>query len=1125
MTDAPYGKNVASKKQKKRFFCLFIEKQTTIGALAWRVDNYPARFWRHLQKKAYLCINNASEQMTKNIRIYRASAGSGKTYRLAYEYVLLLFRNRNEAHPHRGTLAVTFTNKATDEMKRRIVKELHALATSDTAPFMAELKNEPELNGLTDNEIKTSAQRFLTDILHDYSGFNVSTIDHFFQQIVRAFTREIGLQGNYGVELDEKNILQQAIDKMLFELTDSDPLLYWLQKIVKEHIDNGKSWRINKELEQLGYELFKESYRQNAPDVVTSPVDLDKYRESLAEYRESLNKIIQAFERQMHNYCAEANAIMSKQGLVWSDFCGGSTRSFAHYFDYRYLKNKKFVPSPSFLENIDNIDKWSAKTSDKKADIESAYRNGLNDIARKMVAEKPLRQYASAQTALENIYLLGVLGNIGLQIQNYCSEKNTMLICNTTDFLHKIIDGSDTPFVYEKAGVFLHHFMVDEFQDTSRMQWENFRPLLQNSVAENRQNLVVGDVKQSIYRWRNSDWQLLQTGVKRDFGEKNVEELQLDTNWRSATCVVDFNNTFFDYAPKALEPILGDAPAKMVQQLYNGVAQKKNSTTSGHVRMQFVPTDDKNTTWREHALKLLPEAIENLKDNGYQLSRITMLVRYNNEAVQVADFLLKKGYKVVSNEALLVASAPCVRLLTAMMRFYADPDNTVNRMLVESIYKAQSNETIGIAADNETAEAWLERLFGNRASEIDNLKNKPLFQLVETLIQTFGLTTGKGNNVFLQAFQDEIFSYTTNNDADINGFLEYWDNVSDKRYLAASETQDAIRIMTVHKSKGLEFEAVIIPFCEWDFEDRRNTKNIIWCSTAGAGQPFEQLPVVPVSYKNDLSKTIFADAFDKERTYNCIDVLNTAYVAFTRPKTSLCIIAPQMGAKQKTAKSVANLLEQHFGHATLLAKELADITQSSEKDGIKTIEIGQCRPLKAGSSSAETPEQLELTYDTISAEKRLKLRYMPDDEGSDRRYGLLMHDILGQMKSAGDLDKTLRRCIIEGKINDSEKEKISEKIEQMLSKEQVRNWFSGRYEVRNETEIITPSGKIYRPDRVMTNKKNVVVVDYKFGTQKQNRYHEQVSNYMRLIEKMGYQTEGYIWYTTLGEIDKVQLNN
>lgn len=1057
--------------------------------------------------------------MTKNIRIYRASAGSGKTYRLAYEYVLLLFRNRAEAHPHRGTLAVTFTNKATDEMKRRIVQELHALATRDDAPFLPDLEKESDLNGLTRGGIRTLAQRFLTDILHDYSGFNVSTIDRFFQQIVRAFTREIGLRGNYGVELDAQNLLQQAIDNMLFELDKAEnrQLLEWLKDFVEERIADDKGWQINQELKRLGQEIFKESYQQHAQALDERLHD----KRFLAEYRKRLAETAAGFERQMRGHCDAAADIMRRHGLAWSDFNGGS-RSFAHYFDFGYLKGKGFDVSDTFRRAVGDVGKWSGKTSPLRAEIEAAYEAGLNAVAAKLADDEGFRRYLSAKVALENISLLGVLGDISTQIQRYCGEKNTMLISDTTDFLHEIIAGSDTPFIYEKAGVFLHHFMMDEFQDTSLLQWENFRPLLQNSVAENRQNLIVGDVKQSIYRWRNSDWRLLQSQVAHDFGERNVEELQLDTNWRSARLVVQFNNTFFGHAPQMLEPFLGER-AKLVQQLYDGVAQRIRSRADGHVQMQFLPAKtDGEDTWRQRALQLLPPIIDNLKANGRRLSQMTVLVRRNAEAAQVADFLLKAGYEVVSNEALLIASAPCVRLLTAMMRFFVEPANKVNRMLVESIYKEQRGAPAAVSADDETAKAWLARLFGDKTDDINNLKNKPLFQLVEAMIQYFGLTEREGNKVFLQAFQDEIFSYASNHEADINGFLEYWDEVSGQRCLSASETQDAIRIMTVHKSKGLEFEAVIIPFCEWEFDGKQNTKNILWCQPGAEQQPFAQMPVIPICYKKELAKTIFADTFADERMYNCIDTLNTAYVAFTRAKNSLYIIAPQMKSGKNGVKSIANLLEQRFC-AEPPVDDLADVTQTTESEDVITVRIGQCDPLETAEQTMETAvEPLPLTYDTVSAENRLKLRYTPDDEGSERRYGLLMHGILGRMASADDLDKTLRQCVIDGEITADESAQIRETVLKLLSKQQAREWFSGKYDVRNEAEIIASSGKLYRPDRVMTDGRSVVVVDYKFGTQKQSRYNAQVSNYMRLIEKMGYQPEGYIWYTALDEIDKVQ---
>ncbi len=1059
----------------------------------------------------------------KNIKIYKASAGSGKTYRLAYEYVLLLFRNRLEPHPHRGTLAVTFTNKATDEMKRRIVQELHALATGNDAPFLSDLEREPALNGLKRSDICALAQRFLTDILHDYSGFNVSTIDRFFQQIVRAFTRELGLHGNYGVELDTQNLLQQAIDNMLFDLDKNSNLLDWLKEFAEERIDNDKSWQINSELERLGEEIFKEAYQQYA----SNPKLHNK--EHLTNYRKQLVAIVTAFEQKMRQLCDEAAKIMQRHGLKWYDFSGGAARSFAHYFDYKYLKNRGFNLPSTFSKAVGDCEKWSSKKSPKRTEIVAAYNDGLNDVAdqmKKIIDGDECKRYLSAKIVLENISLLGVLGDISAQIKSYCDEKNAMPISNTTDFLHQIIAGCDAPFVYEKAGVFLHHFMIDEFQDTSLQQWENFRPLLQNSVAENRQNLIVGDVKQSIYRWRNSDWRLLQNQVKADFGQ-NVEELQLDTNWRSARRVVQFNNALFDKAPQLLESFWEKErtefvqQSELVQQLYSGVAQQIKSSVDGYVQMQFLPAPKSDDAWYENALQQLPPIIENLKTNGYQLSQMTVLVRRNVEAAQVADFLLQAGYEVVSNEALLIASAPCVRFLTGMMRFFVEPANRINRLLVEVIYRKQRDEQPAISIGNETAEEWLARLFGDKVGEINALKNKPLFQFVEAMIQLFDLTEREGNRVFLQAFQDEIFAYTSNYETDINGFLEHWDEVSDKRFLAASETQNAIRIMTIHKSKGLEFEAVIIPFCNWKFEEKQNSNKILWCKPAADQQPFAQMPVVPIGYKKDLARTIFADAYNEEQIYNCIDVLNTAYVAFTRPKKCLYIIAPQQKSDKNEIKSIANLLEHCFCREPQTG-DLADSLQKTENEIVTTVEIGRCEPLKDAAHTPKTSvESLPLTYNTVSAESRLRLRYMPDDDGSERQHGLLMHSILERIVRADELDKTLRQCINDGEITDTESAQIRETLLRLLSKNEVRDWFSGRYEVRNETEIIAASGKLYRPDRVMVDGRNVVVVDYKFGTQKQARYRAQVSNYMRLIEKMGYQPQGYIWYTMLDEIEKV----
>ncbi len=1104
------------------------------------------------------------------INIYKASAGAGKTYTLAYEYVRLLFASQN-AHPHRNTLAVTFTNKATDEMKSRIVNELYKLSTGAKDSYIDKL-NEDTM--LSEEEIKKNAQKFLIDILHNYSDFNISTIDRFFQQIVRAFTREIGYYGNFGLELDTDPILEQAIGNMLFDLdkTENKGTLDSIEQIIKSKIDDGKSWRIDKDLSDLGSELFKEKYLQNSAELEEKLSDGTTF----GNFRDAIDKIISEYENKMKGLCKSACGIMEQNNLKHSDFPYADS-SFAHNFEFEHLKKNDFKLGKRFTDRGDKNDTvdngWYSKNSVKKNEIKKAFDDGLHDIVVEMceIFANDYERYLSVKLVKEKLPVLGVLTVISAYIKRYCDEKNTMLISSTNDFLNRIIEGSDTPFIYEKVGVFLEHFMLDEFQDTSTMQWKNFKPLLKNSVDSGHNNLIVGDVKQSIYRWRNSDWKLLQSGVKNDFS--SCEEIPLGDNWRSAKNIVRFNNHFFQEIGSRMEGNLlptdkdkADAVRNLIDDIYSDVAQNPQKDFDGYVQMQFIKKSDKsaqNTDSEEDnspefcdaAIEKTIEIVEKLREKNYKYSQITVLVRKNDEAAKVARGLLEKKFPVVSNEALQIAASPCVQLLTGILRFFIDPSNEINRFLVESHYKKMTGATFDPYTkkdwgDVEPEEDWLERVFGaEKMNEIKLLKNKPLFQLVEGLIQLFELAVVKDNRVFLQAFQDEIFSFSNKSEADINGFLDYWDECSDKRFLAASETQDAIRIMTIHKSKGLEFEAVIIPFCKFEFNPKSASKTILWCKTDGKGKPFEDLPILPISYKSDVESSIFSDDYLEEKTNNCIDALNMAYVAFTRPKKSLFIIAEQIvepsdkkqiessdkkrkessDKKQiessdknpKKLNSVANMVEDYFDK-----DKFADlnVVKSIDNAGTKIVEIGELSPL--AEEVSESGSDLTLTYDTVPVNDRLRLRYKPDDDcenAQKRLEGLLMHDILGQIATIDDVEKVLQQFELDGRLSEEKKTEIDERLNELLSGEKPQDWFSGRYKVQNETEIITPEGKIYRPDRVMIdeNARRVVVVDYKFGENKVARYKDQVANYMQLIAQMGYQTEGYIWYTTLGEIEKV----
>ena len=1050
----------------------------------------------------------------KTIHIYKASAGSGKTYRLAYDYVSLLFQNRAEHYPHRRTLAVTFTNKATDEMKRRIIVELFALATSSSAPFFLDLQRD--YPHLTPQAIQEQARFFLTELLHDYSGFNISTIDKFFQQIVRAFTREIGLQGNFGVELDKDKILQIAIDNMLFELDrdENKQLLDWLEDYAKEQLDNNQSWDISKNMLKLGNELFKESYIQHLADIS------DKLHDKifLKEFRGQLRAIITDFEQELTMLCNKALDIINRYHLNLTDFSGGS-RSFMLYLDYNRLKSKDFEVTDTFKNAVADVTKWYTKDSPHVNSITEAYHQGLQACVERIAFIDKTR-YLSAKIALKNIYMMGILSDIGAQIKRYCDENNMFLISSTTEFLNKIMAGCDTPFIYEKTGVNIRHYMIDEFQDTSQLQWDNFKPLLTNSLAENNQNLVVGDVKQSIYRFRNSDWSLLQNGIEEAFPNR-VDITSLETNWRSAKRIIAFNNTFFKLAPLLLVNQFADTKEQqIIQDVYANVLQKSAKNDDyGRIRVDFIVSDP-NKPWKTIALERLVDAIEELKAAHYPLSKITILVRWNKDATLIADYLLEQNYEVISSEALLIGNAPSVRLIVAMMRYFIAPEDALNRALIEALISQNGTNRTRPFQSFTDIELWRQQQFGEQYQAIESLKNQPLFQLTEGLIQQLNLYNSE-NTVFLQAFQDEVFNYASHENADINGFLNYWGEFSNKKYLAASETQEAIRIMTIHKSKGLEFDAVIIPFCDWELDSRANS-SILWCKPHANEQPFAQLPVIPLNYSNKLDQTIFAKDYRTEKLHCYIDTLNTAYVAFTRAKNELIIFAPKEKAKGKiheTNKSISSLLEQLFSDSQQVNTEEYPVLNLSNyyKDNEQAI-VGE---MTTYINHDQVTQSVSLNYNSTDINKHLKLHYTFNDTGSDRRYGLLMHNILSQIESVTDVTPVINKCMLAGTITKDEVTPIRLKIMEIISLEAVEQWFSGYYKILNEAEIIAPTGESYRPDRLMIHLNEVIVVDYKFGQQKDSKYHRQVTNYMRLIRGMGYDVKGYIYYTLLGEIETV----
>ena len=1071
------------------------------------------------------------------LTVYRASAGAGKTHKLTGEYLTLLFSSPGA---FRRILAVTFTNKATDEMKSRIVDELYNLASARKSDYVELLTS---VYSLTEEQVRKQAGKILIEILHDYSAFNISTIDRFFQQTMRAFTREIGLQGGYGIEMDQELVLTTAIDNLLSDLEkpESKDLLGWLLRFAEDKIENGGEWNLRRDIMSLSREVFKESYKAFSEEVGKDIADKD----ALDAYKNDLYAIIRAVETNARELGARALAVLTKYALKTTDFKGGS-RSPMTIFE-KLAQGEMKEPTATFIGVADNLDACFTKTTPAglRQIISCAFDDGLNECIKGVVSLfGNLTAYNTAREIVRYYYTLGILTDISRQIAAYREEKNVMLIADTTDLLNKVIGGSDAPFIYEKTGTHVDHYMIDEFQDTSGMQWNNFRPLIEESLAHDRNNLIVGDVKQSIYRFRNSDWKLLDQQVQADFTSDMVREETLKDNWRSCRNIVVFNNALFTTVPGVLQSLYNEtlAASSLTEQQQEAYLTKIMAAynksyqcvpepflkKSGHVKIEFLSGDD-DKDWKEESLERLPGVLEQLQDNGYALKDIAILVRTNQEGADVADTLLtykeahpseRYNYDIISDEALFVSGSTAVRFLVSVLQYLKNPDDRTNRQIALYSYlvlTGKFGEDIhDFPSDIQTA--------------LQALSRQSLYEITEGLFRLFASDFPENEQVFVQAFLDMVSEYAQKESADLSRFLKWWDETGYRKTIATPDAQNAIRILTVHKSKGLGFKVVILPFGDWEIDHKPSKPVILWCHPEE--KPFNRLHLVPVRYGTGLGNTIFAEDYFRERLHAFIDNLNTLYVAFTRSKEELIVFSPRPKKLSETGDvekivTIADALWaglRTFVADTREGEKLIPLPDSFDKtEGVFELGSWWKPAVKKEENGVEEIAMSRLS--SISPDDRLQLRlhgkgFFFDNE--QRKHGALMHEVLSRIRTPKDIPSAVEAYRLSGVINKEEALSLTSRLEELLAVPEVAPWYDGSARVLNEVDILFGKGLSRRPDRVMIADGRVVVVDYKFGEHPDKRYHSQVRNYLKLIREMGHEkVDGYLWYVELNKIEAV----
>lgn len=1050
--------------------------------------------------------------MNSTFQIYRSSAGSGKTRTLAKEYLKLALKSKHDYFKH--ILAVTFTNKATQEMKDRILYYLDAFANGRDNELANELKKELLLD---DPTFIQNSQEVQSAILHTYAQFSISTIDAFFQKVIRSFTRESGLVGDYRLEIDQDAVLEEVVGDLIDELGNNDQLTKWVVDFAKENLENDKAWDVRQSLQSFANQIFREEFKVIEDELGKVTSKQNFFHDLISDLR----KIRFEFINHAKTKAKEALQIIHSHGLSSSDFKygGGPYNFFQKICKIGRVKDFDEKEKGKRVEKeFQDSKNWPDKATAHHAVILKLTENNLLPILNEILGywHKNYKKSLSAELVLNNFYAFGLIADIARKLSEYKAQNNLMLLADAPKFLNGIIQDSDTPFIYEKVGSFYRNYLIDEFQDTSGYQWRNFLPLLKNGVDQGYKSLVVGDVKQAIYRWRGGDLKLLQEEVQQSVGTQNVAITELDTNYRSASNVVDFNNTLFKEASVQIGNKVDHA---LPHQAFHDVLQKVFKTDDeGCVQISFIEEHDPEDDWKEKAMEQVPLYLEQLQEKGVALKDIAILVRKNSEGQSIATHLLQYKnsdkarpgfrYDVISNESLRLDGAASVNLLLSAMKYLLNTEDLVARAQLAfeyaKLHKPEKIMSEVFIVGDVFFEQNLPEAF---AKEKKSLRKLPLFELTETLIAIFELGNYSGELTFLLAFQDLVLDFYSRERNDLGAFLEWWEENKHNKSVQISGEIDAVQIFSIHKSKGLQFKYVIIPFCSWNMDHDPLKAPLLWVKSNE--RPFDQAGYVPVVYSTTLQETCFNDFYKQEFTRVHLDNLNLLYVAFTRAELGLIVIAPHPANAK--GYSVATLLHDSITSSESLAKLWNDklyTWKKGEYKGVKQL-------------VKETESDLTLSnYPATSWREKLVIRQTAkgffsrtDDEFLTKiNYGIHMHTVLSRIHYKDEISDTLNLIYTEGLVTKEEKDLLFLKLNELMANAQVSNWFSNEWDIKTEVPILLPGGDESRIDRLMLKNKHAIVVDFKTGeaTPADKR---QVLDYMVILRQMNYiEVEGYLLY-------------
>ncbi|ARS35014.1 UvrD-helicase domain-containing protein [Pontibacter actiniarum] len=1108
--------------------------------------------------------------MPSVFKIYSSSAGSGKTYHLTKEYLKLALHSSDPDY-YRSVLAITFTNDAAAEMKERILGALRNF-NDNSLPERDKRKSEELLEGITQDlqleypeekldkeEVRRRAASLFRQILYNYSDFSVSTIDSFVNKIVQAFTRELNIPQNFEVDLDSNTLLSTAVSLLLDKVTDSkeDLLSQTLEQYALEKAREGKSWTmLPDDLMDFARNLLNEQVYEAITDL--QQLSLEDFK----EVREQLFLVQQQVAETVQEAAQQAMQLFGNADVSPADLYQ-STRGIWSYFN-TWLKSVDLNYGNSNAQKTVEEDKWygGKASAYAKAQIDSI-KEPLTELYFHIESIK--EQYAATFTLVQQVvphlYKVSLLNELEKCLQEIKLDKNTVHISEFNKRIIDIVLKEPVPFIYERLGEKYKHILIDEFQDTSVLQWNNLLPLVDNALASGHFSMVVGDAKQAIYRWRggemeqilhlykNSTRQLYENRrhgpLIRERYESVDQALQpnnLSTNYRSRSEIIGFNNELFTFISQS-HPQFGIFTSiydkDFAQQVPTG-----SDKSGGHIQVMFTHDDDSNykydlnscsrtgelyegytqekaLTYDESTLNMVLQLVNHCREEGYALKDMAILCRTNIKSKLIANFLKEKGFSIISQDSLSLQFAEVINLIIAMFRVFNRPHDSlaksealylVCKVALESVPDVEMTRTIADIANEKENQSFFDqlRVFGFDVQERET-GNLSIYELTEKLIRVFDLLGKNNESEYLFRFLDLVLEYSLKNSNNQNNFLAYWDVQKEKLSINTPKDRNAITITSIHKSKGLAYPVVLVPFADWGTEPKRGS--LMWSHLPDGVSVTGKLRSVAVNISSKLENTILTEQYSTEIEKTFIENLNMLYVALTRPMDRLYLIgnAKDLLEERKApkpdgqAKNVSHLLYRYLVHKELWA-------------------FGQhCYQLHKGTPQAlqhRVGDERSYFLDHLTStdwEQRLKIKQHANNvfdfetQTVQRQQNRKLHYALARLAFAPELDKVLRQMVYEGIISEREKPEVKQKLTQVLNHPKLGRYFTNQVVVEHEKEVLDARAYLYKPDRIVFDGEAVVLLEFKTPPpEPAHRY--RLDHYAVRFRQLGYEQVTCVLY-------------